>query len=94
MESRSKVKLIRGYRFLREARKMFVVFVLVWIGGFLAEAGFDWIRGKDPSIALTALGLTSLILPVIAVLLFLIWAVIRAVEKHQEPWKPNEPGAN
>lgn len=79
------MKLIRGYRFRREARKMLAAFALVWVGGFLAEAGFDWLRGKDPSIALTALGLTSLLLPVIAVFLLLIWAAIRTVEKRQQP---------
>ena len=63
---------------------MLAAFALVWVVGFLAEAGFDWIRGKDPSMALTALGLTSLLLPVIAVFLFLIWAAIRTVEKRQE----------
>ena len=78
------MKLIRGYRFRREALKMLAAFALVWVGGFLVEAGFDWMRGKDPSMALTALGLTSLLLPMIAVFLFLIWVVIRAMEKRQE----------
>ena len=78
------MKLIRGYRFRREALKMLAAFALGWAGGFLVEAGFDWMRGKDPSMALTALGLTSLLLPMIAVFLFLIWVVIRAMEKRQE----------
>jgi hypothetical protein len=88
------VKLIRGYRFRREARRMLVVFALVWIGGFLVEAGFDWLRGKDPSIALTALVLTSFLLPVIGACLFLIWAAIRAVEKRHGSWTPNGPAGS
>lgn len=86
------VKLIRGYRFKREAIRMLTTFLVVWIGGFGLLAGCDWLWGKDTGAALTALGLTALLLPLIAAFLFLIWAGIRMVEKRS--LQPNEGVGN
>ncbi len=76
------VKLIRGYRFKREAIRMLKTFLVVWIGGFGLLAGCEWLWGKDMKAALTALGLTALLLPLIAAFLFLVWAAIRWAEKR------------
>jgi hypothetical protein len=76
------VKLIRAYRFRREALKMLGVFFAIFIGGFTAVAGFDWITGKDASLALSALSFAFLFLVSLAVLSLLIWFGIRAVEKR------------
>jgi hypothetical protein len=76
------VKLIRAYRFRREALKMLGVFFVIFIGGFTAVAGFDWITGKDASPILSAIWFASLLLVALAVLSLLIWLGIRAVEKR------------
>ena len=77
------VKLIRGYRFRREAIRMMKVFFMVWMGGFLLLAGLNWLAGKSPMPYLIGLGLTGWILPVLAGLLYAIWAAIRTLEKKQ-----------
>ena len=77
------LKLIRGYRFRREAIKMMKVFFMVWIGGFLLLAGINWLAGRSPMPYLIGLGLTGWILPVLAGLLYAIWATIRTLEKKQ-----------
>ncbi len=86
------MKLIRGYRFKREAILILKTFLVVWIGGFGLVAGCEWLWGKDTAAALMALGLTALLLPLIAIFLFLIWAAIRAVEKRS--LQPNEGMGN
>ena len=80
---RTPVKLIRGYRFRREAIKMMKVFFVVWLGGFLLLAGLNWLAGKDPMPYLMGLGLTGWMLPVLAGLLYAAWAAIRTIEKRQ-----------
>lgn len=80
------MKLMRGYRFRREALKMLKVFLLVWFGGFSLEAGFDWLRGKDPSLSLIALVISSVLFMLFAAVLFAIDATIQSVEKRQKPW--------
>jgi hypothetical protein len=77
------LKLIRGYRFRREAVRMMKMFFLVWMGGFLLLAGMSWITGSSPLPYLVGLGLTGWILPVMAGVLYGIWAVIRTIEKKQ-----------
>ena len=77
------LKLIRGYRFRREAIKMMKVFFVIWIGGFLLLAGLNWLAGKSPMPYLIGLGLTGWILPALAGLLYAIWATIRTIEKKQ-----------
>ena len=67
------MKLIRSYRFRREAFKMLTVSFVVLIGGFGIAAAFDWIAGKDATFALRALWSASLILLLLGVLLLLIW---------------------
>jgi hypothetical protein len=86
------VKLIRGYRFKREAIRMLKTFLVVWIGGFGLLAGCEWLWGKDTWAAVAALSLTALLLPLIAGFLFLIWAGIRMVEKRS--LQPNERVGN
>ena len=88
------MRLIRGYRFRREAIKMMKVFFVVWLGGFLLLAGINWLAGKNPAPYLIGLGLTGWILPVLAGVLYAVWATIRTIEKKQgrtwtdEAWSP------
>ena len=77
------LKLIRGYRFRREAIKMMKVFFVIWVGGFLLLAAFNWFAGKSPMPYLIGLGLTGWILPALAGVLYAIWATIRTIEKKQ-----------
>ena len=86
------MKLIRGYRFKREAILMLKTFLVVWIGGFGLLAGCEWLWGRDTRAAVAALGLTVILLPVIAAFLFLIWAGIRMVEKRS--LRPNQGVGN
>lgn len=66
---------------------MMKVFFVVWIGGFLVLAGWDWLIGADPMRPLIGLGLTGWMLPALAGILYAIWAVIRTIEKKQgRPW--------
>lgn len=88
------MKLIRGYRFKREAILMLKTFLVVWIGGFSLLAACEWLWGKDVSLALAALGVSAVLLPVIGALLFLLWAGIRAVEKRHPPFQPHERMGN
>jgi hypothetical protein len=80
---------MRAYRFKREAFKILGVFVLIWVGAFIAMAAFNWIGGKGTSLAQIALGLACLSLLLLAALLFLIWFGIRAVEKRWDRGNSN-----
>lgn len=78
------MKLMRAYRFKREAFKMFGVFFMIWLGAFIAVTAFNWIKGEGASLAQVALGVASLSLLLLAIVLFLIWFGIRAVEKRRD----------
>ena len=77
------MKLIRGYRFRREAIKMMKVFFVVWMGGFLLLAGLNMLSGRSPMPYLIGLGLTGWMLPALAGVLYAIWVTIRRIEKKQ-----------
>jgi hypothetical protein len=62
---------------------MLGVFLVIWLGAFIATAVFNKIDGKGASPAQIALGMASLSLLLLAALLFLIWFSIRAVEKRR-----------
>jgi uncharacterized membrane protein required for colicin V production len=81
--------MMRGYRFRREAFKMLKVFLLVWIGGFIAEGALDWLRGGTPDLAITALALSAMVFMLVAAVLFVIDTVIHSAEKKQPPWYGN-----
>lgn len=85
--------MMRGYRFRREAFKMMKAFLLVWIGGFLFEAGLDWLRGRSPSLGIAALAISACLFMLVAAVLFAIDTVIQRVEKKQPPWSPPEERA-
>jgi len=77
------LKLIRGYRFRREAIRMMKMFFIVWMGGFVLLAGMTWLAGRDPMPYVIGLGLTGWMLPALAGVLYAIWATIRTIEKKQ-----------
>jgi F0F1-type ATP synthase assembly protein I len=85
--------MMRGYRFRREAFKMLKTFLVVWIVGFLLEAGLDWVRGGSPSLGFTALAISACLFMLFAAVLFAIDTVIQRVEKKQPPWSPPEERA-
>lgn len=84
---------MRGYRFRREAFKMLKTFLVVWIGGFLFEAGMDWLGGRGPSMGFTALAISACVFMLFAAVLFAIDTVIQNAEKKQKPWLPPEERA-
>ena len=75
------MKLMRGYRFRREAFTMLRAFLLVFLGAFALEALSAWARGRDLDMALTALAMSGLIFMALAIALLIIDAVIRAHER-------------
>jgi hypothetical protein len=81
------VKLMRGYRFRREAFKMLKAFLLVFIGAFAIEAAMDWAKGQSPSVPLIALAASACLFMLVAGVLFAIDAVIQSSEKK----KPSFP---
>ena len=81
--------MMRGYRFRREAFKMLKVFSLVWIVGFATKGALDWLDGRGPGMAITALALSALVFMLIAAVLFAIDTVIQSAEKKQPPWYGN-----
>ncbi|MGZ5925217.1 MAG: hypothetical protein ACXWLJ_00960 [Rhizomicrobium sp.] len=81
------MKLMRGYRFRREAFKMLKAFLLVFIGAFAIEAAMDWANGRSPSMPLIALAASACLFMLVAGVLFAIDAVIQSSEKK----KPSFP---
>jgi uncharacterized membrane protein len=81
------VKLMRGYRFRREAFKLLKAFLLVFVGAFAIEAVMDWAQGKPPSVPMMALALSACLFMLVAGVLFAVDAVIQNAEKK----KPSYP---
>jgi hypothetical protein len=87
------VKLMRGYRFRREAFKMLKAFLLVFIGAFAIEAAMDWSKGLSPSVPLLALAASACLFMLVAAILLAVDAVIQAAEKKKPSWPdPAEHG--
>ena len=53
------MKLMRGYRFRREAFRLLQSFLLVFVAAFFVEAMADWARGRPIIMPLFALGLSA-----------------------------------
>jgi hypothetical protein len=75
------MKLMRGYRFRREAFTMLRAFLLVFLGAFLLEALSDWARGRGLDKPVMALIVSALVFMTLAAVLLVIDAVIRAHER-------------
>lgn len=75
------MKLMRGYRFRREAFAMLRAFLLVFLGAFAVEAFSDWARGRSLEKPLTALVVGALIFMLLAAAVLAIDMVIRAHER-------------
>jgi hypothetical protein len=75
------MRLMRGYRFRREAFTMLRAFLAVFAGAFVIEAMSDLAQGKSLSKALTALSVSALIFMLVAAVLFAIDAVIQSHER-------------
>jgi hypothetical protein len=75
------MKLMRAYRFRREAVTMLRAFLLVFLGAFALEALSAWSRGRNLDMPLTALALSGLIFMALAAVLLIIDAFIRAHER-------------
>jgi hypothetical protein len=84
------VKLMRGYRFRREAFKMLKAFLLVFIAAFAVEAAMDWAKGQPPSVPLLALALSACLFMLVAAVLFAVDAVIQSSEKKKPSWPDPE----
>ncbi len=81
------MKLMRGYRFRREAFKMLKAFLLVWIAAFGIEVMSDWAKGQMPSVPMLALALSALAFMLLAAALLAVDAVIQSAEqKRGTPW--------
>lgn len=78
------MKLMRGYRFRREALRLLKSFLLVFVAAFLVEAVAGWARGRSLVLPLAALGLSACVFMLAAAVLFVIDAMIRASEKKQD----------
>ncbi|MBS0281353.1 MAG: hypothetical protein JSR25_09340 [Proteobacteria bacterium] len=75
------MKLMRGYRFRREAFTMLRVFLLVFLGAFAIEAFSDWTRGRSLEKPVTALAVAALIFMLLAAVVLVIDIAIRAHER-------------
>jgi predicted PurR-regulated permease PerM len=75
------MKLMRGYRFRREAFKMLKAFLAVFVIAFAVEALSDWAQGKTLDRPLTALTVSALVFMLAAAVLFVIDALIQSHEK-------------
>ena len=82
------MKLMRGYRFRREAFKMLKAFLLVFVGAFAVEAAADWAKGRPLSVPLVALAASACLFMLVAGVLFAVDAVIQSSEKKKPGW-PN-----
>ena len=80
------MKLMRGYRFRREAFKLLKAFILVFVGAFAIEAVMDWAQGAAPRVPLLALALSACLFMLVAGVLFVIDAVIQNSEKKKPSW--------
>lgn len=75
------MKLMRGYRFRREAFAMLRAFLVVFLGAFALEALSDWARGRTLLMPVTALALSAMIFLALAAVLLAIDTMIRAHER-------------
>ena len=75
------MKLMRGYRFRREAFTMLRAFLLVFLGAFAVEVFSDWTRGRSLEKPVTALVVAALIFMLLAAAVVAIDMVIRAHER-------------
>ena len=87
------MKLMRGYRFRREALRMLKTFLVVWIAAFLFEALMDWGKGELPARPFLALVASACLFMLVAAVLFVIDWVIQARERKQKTYpEPLENG--
>ena len=75
------MKLMRGYRFRREAFTMLRAFLIVFVAAFAVEAVSDWARGRTLIMPVTALALSGMVFLALAAALLVIDMMIRAHEK-------------
>ena len=75
------MKLMRGYRFRREAFTMLRAFLIVFVAAFAVEALSDWARGRTLIMPVTALALSGMIFLLLAAALLVIDMMIRAHER-------------
>ncbi|MES2253741.1 MAG: hypothetical protein V4559_01725 [Pseudomonadota bacterium] len=75
------MKLMRGYRFRREAFKMLKAFLAVFVIAFAVEALSDWGQGKTLDRPLAALTVSALVFMLASAVLFAIDALIQSHEK-------------
>jgi putative effector of murein hydrolase LrgA (UPF0299 family) len=85
------MKLMRGYRFRREAFKMLKAFLAVFFAAFVIEAVSDWVQGRAPAVPLVALALSALISMLITAGLLVIDIYIRRHEKKHGAQYPAPP---
>ncbi len=82
------MKLMRGYRFRREAIRMLKSFLLVFAGAFLVEALAQWGRGDSVLLPLMALMASACVFMLTAGVVFALDWVIQASEKKQAAAHP------
>lgn len=75
------MKLMRGYRFRREAFTMLRAFLLVFLGAFAIEALMDWARGRTLHVPFIALTISAIIFMLLAAALLIGDVLIRAHER-------------
>ncbi len=85
------MKLMRGYRFRREAFKMLRAFLAVFVGAFALEALSGWAWDKTLSVPLMALAASALVFMLIAAVLFAIDALIQSHERKHGVQYPAPP---
>lgn len=89
------MKLMRGYRFRREAITMLRAFLLVFLGAFAIEAFLDWVRGRGLGKPVMALAVSAVLFLLLAAALFALDALIRAYERkhgvHYPARRATEP---
>ncbi len=85
------MKLMRGYRFRREAFKMMKAFLAIFFAAFVIEAVSDWVQGRAPARPLMALALSALVFMLITAGLFAIDIYIQRHEKKHGARYPAPP---
>ena len=77
------MKLMRGYRFRREALKMLGTFAVIWITASIVVGAYIVINRVNPMSALLALALGFSFLILTAFVLLILWLGIRSTENRQ-----------
>ena len=85
------MKLMRGYRFRREAFTMLRAFLAVFVGAFVLEALSGWAWGRSLSMPLMALAASAVIFMLTAAVLFAIDALIQSHERKHGMQYPAPP---